>query len=120
MTGPSTPGTPDLAALSEAATPGPWEAYQPSEAETYVYAHPGPQRVSKVMWIPWTPGDPGGDYADAAFIVALVNAWREGRLVEREHLAWLCAKCGHGSVEHGMKGHPAYDCVAEMRLGSPL
>jgi len=28
---------------------------------------------------------------------------------------WLCAKCGYGSEEHGIPGHPAHLCVADMR-----
>lgn len=30
-------------------------------------------------------------------------------------VVWLCAKCGHGSEEHGTPGHPAAECVADMR-----
>lgn len=29
---------------------------------------------------------------------------------------FLCAKCGHGSEEHGIANHPAYGCIADMRL----
>jgi hypothetical protein len=28
---------------------------------------------------------------------------------------WKCAKCGHGSEEHGIENHPAALCVADMR-----
>jgi hypothetical protein len=24
---------------------------------------------------------------------------------------WVCSTCGHGSTEHGMEGHPAFECV---------
>ena len=33
---------------------------------------------------------------------------------------WLCVKCGYGSAEHGMEYHPAYRCVADLRLSGPL
>jgi hypothetical protein len=32
------------------------------------------------------------------------------------HTVWLCAKCGHGGPEHSLEGHPAFKCIADMRL----
>lgn len=38
------------------------------------------------------------------------------RAAQERAEVFLCAKCGFGSVEHGMSGHPAFLCVAEMHL----
>jgi hypothetical protein len=42
------------------------------------------------------------------------NEMEAGPLLEST--TWVCAKCGYGSAEHGIQGHPAFLCVADMRL----
>lgn len=43
------------------------------------------------------------------------NEPEEAEAVPAESTVWLCAKCGYGSQEHGLPGHPAFQCIADMR-----
>lgn len=87
---------PDLAALSAAATQGEWP-YGGSCAVS---------KNNRMIFMAWPnpEEDDGSMYANADFITALVNAYREGRLVEApqppkgEQMTYACPMCG-GSMQ---------------------
>lgn len=85
--------TNDLAALSEAATPGPWESHPvKGYAHDEVYSrHPDAENACICA-------EGVANYKDAPFIVALVNAYRSGDfvLIEREGMREKCATAIHG------------------------
>lgn len=68
-----------LDAISAAATGDEWEVDQ-DEGRTFIRNSPKGRYVAEVSY--GLPGGPPEAKANAALIVALVNAYREGRLVE--------------------------------------
>jgi hypothetical protein len=96
---------PDLKALSDAAEAGPW-AYRPNEFDDWGLIRGGqrPDDAIGQCWPPVANAKPlWGDYdfdahrsaktdpmeANGRFIVELVNAYREGRLVDAKRVSWL-------------------------------
>jgi hypothetical protein len=41
---------------------------------------------------------------------------RENERLKARPSAWVCAKCGYGSTEHGLVGHPSGNCAYEPVL----
>lgn len=105
--------TTDLAALSEAATPGTWGALKGVEASDDMRCGITAKRGNLDYLVATIENGAPGDfcdteYANAAFIVALVNEFRAGRLVQidregmRERVAKdLCLAMGDDPDREG-------------------